>query len=80
MAVASYAKPSALHHSVFTVRMLFLTPNQQCQNTEGINSALETGVYKTVHYVVVRMEISLSTQVGRTTVSCLVAGRYFVFL
>ena len=48
MAVAStgpYAKQSAPcsrqittptpHHSIFTVRMLFLTPNQQCQSTEG---------------------------------------------
>jgi len=25
----------APHHSVFTGRTLFLTPNQQCQNTEG---------------------------------------------
>jgi len=25
----------ALHHSVFTGQMLFLTPNQQCQKTEG---------------------------------------------
>jgi len=24
------------HHSIFTGRMLFLTPNQQCQSTEGI--------------------------------------------
>jgi len=23
------------HHSVFTVPVLFLTPNQQCQSTEG---------------------------------------------
>ena len=23
------------HHSIFTGRMLFLTPNQQCQSTEG---------------------------------------------
>jgi len=23
------------HHSTFTGRMLFLTPNQQCQSTEG---------------------------------------------
>ena len=27
------------HHSIFTDRMLFLTPNQQCQSTEG------TGTY-----------------------------------
>ena len=26
------------HHSIFTGRMLFLTPNQQCQSTEGNNS------------------------------------------
>ena len=24
-----------LHHSIFTGRMLFLTPNQQCQSTKG---------------------------------------------
>jgi len=23
------------HHSIFTGRMLFMTPNQQCQSTEG---------------------------------------------
>ena len=28
---------STPHHSIFTVRMLFLMPNQQCQSTEGIN-------------------------------------------
>ena len=27
--------PPAPHHSIFTGRMLFLTPNQQCQSTEG---------------------------------------------
>jgi len=27
------------HHSIFTGRMLFLTPNQQCQSTEGRSSA-----------------------------------------
>jgi len=27
----------APHHSVFTGRMLFLPPNQQCQSTEGYN-------------------------------------------
>ena len=26
---------STPHHSIFTGRMLFLTPNQQCQSTEG---------------------------------------------
>ena len=25
------------YHSIFTVRMLFLMPNQQCQSTKGIN-------------------------------------------
>jgi len=28
------------HHSIFTDRMLFLTPNQQCQSTEGNTSAM----------------------------------------
>jgi len=23
------------HHPTFTIRMLFMTPNQQCQSTEG---------------------------------------------
>ena len=27
--------PDNNHHSIFTGRMLFLTPNQQCQSTEG---------------------------------------------
>jgi len=27
----------APHHSIFTEWMLFLTPNQQCQSTEGRN-------------------------------------------
>ena len=26
------------HHSIFTGRMLFLMPNQQCQSTEGITA------------------------------------------
>jgi len=30
---------SAPHHSIFTGRMLFLMPNQQCQSTEGISRA-----------------------------------------
>jgi len=30
----------APHHSVFTGRMLFLPPNQQCQSTEGISSRI----------------------------------------
>ena len=29
---------STPHHSIFTGRMLFLTPNQQCQSTEGTNN------------------------------------------
>jgi len=28
------------HHSIFTGQMLFLTPNQQCQSTEGNSSFL----------------------------------------
>jgi len=28
---------STPHHSIFTGRMFFLTPNQQCKSTEGIN-------------------------------------------
>jgi len=28
----------ARHHSIFTDRMLFLTSNQQCQSSKGINS------------------------------------------
>jgi len=30
------------HHSIFTGRMLFLTPNQQRQSTEGLQSAEST--------------------------------------
>jgi len=26
------------HHSIFTGRMLFLTPKQQCQRTEGVTT------------------------------------------
>jgi len=29
------------HHSIFTGRMLFLTPNQQCQSTEGTGSVVQ---------------------------------------
>jgi len=29
-----YATPTP-HHSMFTGQVLFLTPNQQCQSTEG---------------------------------------------
>jgi len=31
----------APHHSIFTDWMLFLTPNQQCQGTEGKNKVKE---------------------------------------
>jgi len=34
------------HHSVFTGRMLFLMPNQQCQSTEG-NKSKETNTGNT---------------------------------
>jgi len=30
------------HHSIFTDRMLFLTPNQLCQSTEGIDNNCNT--------------------------------------
>jgi len=30
---------STPHHSHFTGRMLLLTPNQQCQSTEGTNTS-----------------------------------------
>jgi len=33
------------HHSMFTDWMLFLTPNQQCQSTEGIMEAAITAEY-----------------------------------
>ena len=29
------------HHSIFTGRMPFLTPNQQCQRTEGITMLMD---------------------------------------
>jgi len=29
------------HQSIFTGRVIFLTPNQQCQNTEGKNHKTE---------------------------------------
>ena len=35
----------APHHSLFTGRMLFLPPNQQCQSTEGLLSNLSNGWY-----------------------------------
>jgi len=33
---------STPHHSIFTDRMLFLTPNQQCQSTKGSRSQFKT--------------------------------------
>ena len=36
----------APHHSVFTGRILFLSPNQQCQSTEGKRWLLNTTVSK----------------------------------
>jgi len=35
------------HHSVFTGRMPFLTPNQQSQSTEGINIITKINKKKT---------------------------------
>ena len=32
------------HHSVFAGRMLFLTPNQQCQSTEGVITGINVTV------------------------------------
>jgi len=32
---APRSRTPELHHSFFTSRMLFLTPNEQCQSTEG---------------------------------------------
>jgi len=32
------------HHSIFTGRMLYLTPNQQCHSTEGIELKLNVNV------------------------------------
>jgi len=40
------------HHSIFTGRMLFLTPNQQCQSTEGNSRKKEHKLTQT-HWVVV---------------------------
>jgi len=34
----SHITTPALHHSIFTDQMLFLTPNQQCQSTEVIDN------------------------------------------
>ena len=34
----------APHHSVFTGRMPFLPPNQQCQSTEGQNTAINCSI------------------------------------
>ena len=34
------------HHSIFTGRMLFLTPSQQCQSTEGKFSTISGGIKK----------------------------------
>ena len=31
------------HHSIFTGQMLFLTPNQQCQSTEGSAASVTIG-------------------------------------
>jgi len=39
----------APHHSIFVGRMLFLTPNQQCQSTEGKQAAVNTASAITVY-------------------------------
>ena len=41
-AVASATTHTSSLHSMFTGRMLFLTPNQQCQSTEGIRLMTHT--------------------------------------
>ena len=40
---------STPHLSVFTGRMLFLQPNQQCQSTEGQTAHIQTRYYDTCH-------------------------------
>jgi len=35
----------ALHQSIFTGRMLFMTPNQQCQSTEGMSCYTKLSIH-----------------------------------
>jgi len=39
------------HHSIFTGRVLFLTPNQQCQSTEGKTSAEKVDLSSSSFYL-----------------------------
>jgi len=36
------------HHLIFTGRMLFLTPNQQCQSTEGTEGTTRHVIYTSI--------------------------------
>ena len=40
------------HHSIFTGQMLFLTPNQQCQSTEGTKTQLYMYIIAALPYQV----------------------------
>jgi len=40
----------ASHHSIFTRRMLFLTPNQQCQSTEDSKAQSSVDIKTFIHW------------------------------
>jgi len=46
LAPDNHTKP---HHSIFTGRMLFLAPNQQCQSTEA-KTQIHTNIKKKVRF------------------------------
>ena len=46
--VCTYRHPTP-HRSIFTDRVLFPTPNQQCQGTEGMSDVMRRHVYKKVN-------------------------------
>jgi len=51
------------HHSIFTGWMLFLTPNQQCQSSEGIKSAVYNEMLTTARRRVVVSDVSLNRKI-----------------
>jgi len=59
----------APHHSLFTGRMPFLPPNQQCQSTEGLLSNLSNGwyflpdIWKSLHVWICLLQPSACAQV-----------------
>jgi len=58
------------HHSIFTGRMLFLMPNQQCHNTEGLRLTCQQRIIKDksnvlFYFLPAKRDVQLTTRLRR---------------